>query len=103
MPFCKFKPIWPALLLGTFALDLQYFLFISDEDRSWHRYPEVLLYALPFALLTLWIFEWVVKGPAIALLPSGVQRRLQDKLESLSFSGGKQLASIVMWIGIGLT
>lgn len=102
LPFRKLKPIWPALVIGTFAPDLQYFLFVSDEDRSWHRYPEVLLYAIPVALLTLWIFERIVKGPAIQLLPKGVQQRLHDKLEPLSFSGWKRLAAIVFWIAIGI-
>jgi hypothetical protein len=102
LPFRKFKPIWPALVVGTFAPDLQYFLFISDDDRSWHRYPEVLLYTIPFALLTLWVFEWVVKRSAIELLPTGVQQRLHDRLEPLPFSGWKQLAAIVMWIAIGI-
>ncbi len=87
LPFRRFKPVWPALVIGTFAPDLQYFVLISDEDRSGHHYPQVLLYTIPFALLVLWIFERVVKGPAIELLPSALQRRLKDKLEPLSFRG----------------
>src|SRR5262252_2376909 len=102
LPFRKLKPIWPALVIGTFAPDLQYFLIISDEDRIWHQFPEVLLYALPVALLALWVFERVVKAPAVELLPSGVQRRLQDKLAPLSFTGWNQLARIVLWIGVGI-
>jgi hypothetical protein len=102
LPFRKLKPIWPALVIGTFAPDLQYFLFISDDDRSWHRYPEVLVYAIPFALLALWVFDRVVKRPAIELLPSGVQHRLQDHVEPLSFSGWKQLGAIVTWIAAGI-
>jgi hypothetical protein len=100
LPFRKLKPIWPALVIGTFAPDLRYFLIISNEDRIWHQFPEVVLYALPVALLTLWIFEQVVKAPAIELLPDGVQRRLQDKLAD--FSGWSQLALIVLWIAAGI-
>lgn len=102
LPFRRFKPVWPALVIGTFAPDLQYFVLISDEDRSGHHYPQVLLYTIPFALLVLWIFERVVKGPAIELLPSALQRRLQDKLEPLSFAGLKQFGSIVFWVVVGV-
>ncbi|HZD33054.1 MAG TPA: DUF4184 family protein, partial [Candidatus Angelobacter sp.] len=83
LPFRRFKPVWPALVIGTFAPDLEYFVRVSDEDRSGHHFPFVLLFTLPFALLVLWVFEWVVKRPAIGLLPSQLQHRLQDKLEPL--------------------
>src|SRR5271167_2744662 len=87
LPFRKLKPVWPALVIGTFAPDLQYFVWVSDEDRSGHHFPEVALVTLPVALLVLWALEWIVKGPAIELLPSGWQRRLQDKVKPLSFWG----------------
>ncbi len=102
LPFRRFKPVWPALIVGTFAPDLQYFILISDEDRSGHHYPQVLLYTIPFALLVMWIFERVVKGPAIELLPSALQSRLQGKLEPLSFAGLKQFGSIVLWVVVGV-
>ena len=102
LPFGKFKPIWPALVIGTFAPDLQYFIWISDEDRSGHHFPGVLLLSLPLAFVLLWLFEWCVKGPIIELLPDPVQRRLQDKVRPLSFKGWRQLACIAMWIAIGI-
>ena len=43
LPFRRLKPVWPALVIGTFAPDLQYFILISDEDRSGHHFPDVLL------------------------------------------------------------
>ena len=102
LPFGKFKPIWPALVIGTFAPDLQYFIWISDEDRSGHHFPGVFLLSIPLAIAMLWLFEWCVKRPIVELLPSGVQRRLQDKLRPLSFWGWRQFASIVLWIIIGI-
>ena len=97
----RFKPIWPALVIGTFAPDLQYFVLLSDEDRSGHHFPAVLLFTLPAALLVLWLFERVVKEPAIDLLPDGWQRRLRDKLAPLSFRGWHQFARIIFWIAAG--
>ncbi|HVP55734.1 MAG TPA: DUF4184 family protein [Candidatus Eisenbacteria bacterium] len=102
LPFRRFRPVWPALVVGTFAPDLQYFIWISDEDRSGHHLPNVLLFTLPLALVVLWVFERIVKGPLIELLPSGFQRRLQDKLEPLYFQGGKQFVSILVWIAVGI-
>jgi len=102
LPFRKLKPVWPALVIGTFAPDLQYFIWISDEDRSGHHFPGILLLSLPLALLLLWLFERFVKGPVIELLPDGVQRRLPDKLEPLPFWGWRRLGSIVAWIVVGM-
>jgi len=102
LPFRKLKPIWPALVIGTFAPDFQYFITISDEDRSGHHFPDVLLITLPVALLVLWVFEWIVKGPMIELLPSGLQRRLHAKAKPLSFWGWKRFGSIVLWIAVGI-
>jgi Domain of unknown function (DUF4184) len=102
LPFGKLKPVWPALVIGTFAPDLQYFIWVSDEDRSGHHFPEVLLFTLPLALLLLWIFERRVKAPMIELLPSGLTRRLQDKLQPLAFGGWRRFGSIVLWIAIGI-
>src|ERR1017187_4359786 len=75
LPFRKLKPVWPALVIGTFAPDLQYFI---------------------------WISERCVKGPAIELLPDNLQRRLQDKIQPLSFWGRRRFASIVIWIAVGI-
>jgi len=102
LPFRRINPIWPALVIGTFAPDLQYFIWISDEDRSGHHFPQLLVLTLPLALIALWIFEWIVKGPSTELLPSAVQQRLQDKMEPLSFWGWKRLGSILLWICIGI-
>ena len=102
LPFRRLKPVWPALVIGTFAPDLQYFILLSDEDRSGHYFPEVLLFTLPVALLVLWLFEWIVKRPVLELLPSSVQRRLQDKAEPLSFSGWRQFGLSVLWTVVGI-
>ncbi len=101
LPFRRLKPVWPALVMGTFAPDLQYFVVISDEDRSGHHFPDVLLIAIPLALLVLWLFEWVVKGPAVELLPRGWQLRLEGKTRPLAFRGWRQCGKIVLWIAVG--
>jgi len=102
LPFRGFKPIWPALVIGTFAPDMQYFISLSNDERTWHRFPQVLLFAIPFGLISLWVFEHTFKAPVVKLLPNRVQQRLQHKLEPLSFAGSKQFLSIVLWIAVGI-
>lgn len=102
LPFKRFKPIWPALVVGTFAPDFQYFVLISDEDRTGHRFPYVLTITLPVAVLALWVFERWVKAPLLELMPNGLQSRLQDKKAPLHFSGARQFAGIVLWVAIGI-
>ncbi len=102
LPFRKLKPVWPALVIGTFAPDLQYFILLSDEDRSGHHFPGVFLLTLPLALLVLWLFERCVKESVVELLPVALQRRLHDKIQPLSFWGWGQFASIVLWIVVGI-
>jgi hypothetical protein len=102
LPLRRFRPIWPALIVGTFAPDLQYFVSISDESRSGHRFPDILLLTVPLALIALWLFEYIVKGPAIELLPTGFQCRLRDKAAPLPFAGWWQFSRIVFWVAIGI-
>jgi hypothetical protein len=102
LPFRKLKPVWPALVIGTFAPDLQYYIWISDEDRSGHHFPQVLFLTLPLALLALWMFERIIKAPVIELLPSGLQCRLRDKTERLSFRGWQRFSAIVLWTAVGI-
>jgi len=102
LPFRRLRPVWPALVMGTFAPDLSYFIWVSDEDRSGHHFPDVLLVTLPLALVVLWIFEWIVKGPAFELLPRALQRRLQDKTAPLSFLPWSRFVAIVLWLTVGI-
>jgi hypothetical protein len=53
LPFRRLRPVWPAVVIGTFAPNLQYFLWISDEDRSGHHFPNAFTLALPLAFLVL--------------------------------------------------
>ena len=102
LPFRRFKPIWPALVIGTFAPDLQYFIWVSDEDRSGHHYPDVLMFTLPLALLVLWLFECIVKGPSHRILAQRMAAETsgQDRAP-LSFRGWQRFRPIMFWIAVG--
>ncbi len=102
LPFRRFEPVWPALVIGTFAPDLQYFVLISDEEPQ--RTPLPRCPAGHYSLCAAGAvgIRECVKGPTIELLPSGWQRRLQDKLKPLSFWGLKQFGLILLWIVLGV-
>jgi hypothetical protein len=102
LPFRKLKPIWPALVIGTFAPDFQYFLNLSDESRRWHDFPEVLTVALPVGLLVFWAFEYFVKVSATELLPAEVQRRLPEVRQKIWFTNWSRWPAVVGWIVVGL-
>ena len=102
LPFRKLRPLWSALVVGTFAPDFEYFLRISDEDHIGHHFPALLIFTLPSALIVLWLFETFVKKPAIELLPIGFQRRLQGAWEPFSFAGMRRFLAIVGWIALGI-
>ena len=102
LPFRRFKPVWPALVIGTFAPDFEYFLRVSDESHTGHQFPGVLIFTLPSAVLVVWLFESYVKRPAIELLPASLRRRLQDRTQSLSFTRLRTVLAVVGWAAIGV-
>lgn len=76
LPLRRTPLVWSALVIGSFGPDFEYFLRISSDSRSWHYYPDVLLYCLPFTLILFFVFQTVLKRPLAALLPNSVQRRI---------------------------
>jgi hypothetical protein len=101
LPFRKLKPIWPALVIGTLAPDFEYFLRLSDEDRTGHHFPGVVTFSLPLALLVFWLFEAFVREPIMELLPVGVQRRLPSPAKS-NPKMWKTFAIVFGWIVCGI-
>lgn len=101
LPFRRLRPIWPALVIGTFAPDFEYFLCLSDEDRMGHHLPGLLTLTLPLALLAFWLFESYIRGPVEELLPSGLQRRLPNVPRRSFFTRWDRFAAVVMWIVVG--
>jgi hypothetical protein len=103
LPFRRLRPVWPALIIGTFAPDFEYFIRLSDEDHGGHHFPDVLIFTLPLALLVLWLFEAYVKGPVVELLPTGLQRRLQSGSKPLPSARTERFVVMLGWLVIGMT
>lgn len=100
-PLRRFGLVFSALILGTFAPDLEYFLRLAPDDGYGHTLNGLFLLTLPLALITLWLFHVVVKRPLIGLLPSGIARRLAIHADEFSFRGPVHFGLIVLSILVG--
>lgn len=96
LPLRRLKLITSALVIGTFAPDFEYFLYLSPHGKYGHTLPGVFFLTLPLALITLWLFHAFVKLPVVELFPSGVERRLSKQLVEFRFFGAARFALIVI-------
>ncbi len=69
-------PFPPAIVIGSFSPDFEYFLRRSTASRYGHTLPGVFLLTLPCAVVILWLFEMLVKPLCLGLLPDSLQRRI---------------------------
>ena len=86
LPLRRTQLVFSALVIGSVAPDLPYFLTLSDNLRSWHSVHGVFLFCLPVGLILLWLFHRVVKRPLVALAPEYVRVRISP--EELEFRFG---------------
>jgi hypothetical protein len=68
--------VMSALVIGSLIPDLVRLPFISIERAQSHSLPGVFLYCLPAGIFLYFVFEYLMKGALIELLPVPVQRRL---------------------------
>jgi len=84
------------------APDFEYFLVFKAHHEVGHTFPGILVFTLPLALLTLWIFHAYVKVPAAALLPPRIQSKVAGYLGEFRFGGLSRFALIVWSILVGI-
>jgi hypothetical protein len=101
-PFRRSRLVWSALVVGTIAPDLEYFLRLAPGQPYGHTLPGVFLVTLPLALVTLWLFHALVKAPFIELLPEGLESRLAPYAGKFRFGGAARFALIVASVLIGI-
>jgi len=100
-PFRKTRLEMPALLIGCFAPDLPYFMFIRPYGLIGHTLLGAFIFDLPVSLVVLWLFYAYVEQPLSMLLPKGIRRRLNPVTSNFSFWPPARLALIVVSILIG--
>ncbi|MEI9969028.1 MAG: DUF4184 family protein [Terracidiphilus sp.] len=100
-PFRKTRLEMPALLIGCFAPDFAYFMFIRSRGAIGHSLLGAFIFDLPVSLAVLWLFYAYVRQPFLMLLPKGFRRRLKPGSGNFSFWPPARLALIVVSILIG--
>jgi hypothetical protein len=101
LPFRRTRLDMSALVIGSFAPDFPYFMFIAPYGFIGHTLPGIFVFDLPLSLIVYWLFHAYVKQPLMMFLPSGIRRRLQSGKSSYSFWPPARLALIVISILIG--
>lgn len=91
-----------ALLIGTFAPDLEYFLRLQPGGGWGHTLPGAFGMSLPLGLAALWIFHRFVKVPLVYLLPDAVRARLTRQLVPFHFGPLRRFLLIVFSMLIGI-
>jgi len=65
-----------ALVVGTFAPDIEYFIRMRPGGGYGHTISGAFLLSLPLGLITLWLFHRFIERPAVLLMPPGLERRV---------------------------
>lgn len=102
LPLRRLGLVWSALVIGTFAPDLEYFIRLSPGHGYGHTLTGSIFLSLPLAILTLWLFHSFVKAPFIELLPDGIRSRLVYPRTEFQYRGAARLMWIVVSILLGM-
>ncbi len=102
LPFRRARLVTSALLIGTFAPDLEYFIRLQAGGGWGHTLTGAFALDLPLGLATLWLFHRFVKVPLAYLLPDSVRARLTDELTPFAFGPPLRFLHIVLSMLIGI-
>jgi hypothetical protein len=100
LPFRRARLVPSALVFGTFAPDIEYFLRLAPGGGFGHTIPGAFLFSLPMGLVALWLFHNYVKVPGTLLLSEPLQHHLAPYLGPFRFAGRFLLIVASMLIGI---
>jgi hypothetical protein len=102
LPFRRSRLIWSALIVGTIAPDLEYYVRLNADGRYGHTLAGTFLVTLPLAFGTLWLFHRFVKEPFVELMPDGLRRRLTVYLGGFGFGGAARFSLIIAPLLVGI-
>lgn len=102
LPFRRSRLIPSALVAGTIAPDLIYFLRLGPRGGFGHSLAGAFLFSLPAALVFLWMLHRFVKRPVVAVMPVAIQQRLMPWLGPFRFGGLRRFALIAISCLIGI-
>lgn len=100
-PFRRTRLVLSALIFGTFAPDLEFFVRLSPEGHFGHTIRGLFLLSLPVAFAAFWLFHDVVKEPMAALLPTAVRQRIVPGIYPLSLRRPLSLVLVLVSLLVG--
>jgi hypothetical protein len=90
-----------ALIIGTFAPDLEFFLRFAPKGPFGHTTRGLFLFCLPVGFVVFWIYQEVVKEPLAALMPRSVRHKISADSYPLSLRYPLQLALVLVSVFVG--
>jgi hypothetical protein len=102
LPFRRARLVPSALVIGTFAPDLEYFIRLAPGGGWGHTLAGAFSIGLPLGLGALWILHRLVKLPLAYLVPDSVRARLSDELVPFRFGPLRRFLLIVVSLLVGM-
>lgn len=100
LPFRRTRLVMSALVFGTVAPDLEYFLWLRPHGHFGHTLPGLFLFDLPAALVSLFLFHQFAKAPLMSCLPARLRERIRSgKGRSLLSVSGFALICVSAFLG----
>ena len=100
-PLRNTRLVLSALIFGTFAPDLEFFLRFDPSGHFGHTARGIFVFSLPVAFIAFWLFHDVVKEPLAAMLPSGVRQRIVPGTFPLSLRRPGRLFLVLVSLLVG--
>jgi hypothetical protein len=90
-----------ALVVGSIAPDLPYFIHLSTGNQFGHTLVGIFLFCVPAGLLVLWLFHAFLKLPLLSLLPANQQKKLAPVAGSFRFGPARHFLLILLSLVMG--
>ena len=101
VPLTKRGLVFSALVVGSLAPDLPYFVPLLHQSGFSHTPMGVLLFCLPAGLAAVGLFHYLIKDPMLSLLPRAHQQRLYPATQGFSFGPPRRMGLIVLSLLLG--
>jgi hypothetical protein len=102
VPLTRLGLVLSALVIGSMTPDLPYFIpLLPSYSGLSHSMIGLFVYCVPLGLLALGIFHFLIKYPALSLLPSSHQDRLYELARDFSFWPLRRFLLIIVSILVG--
>ena len=102
LPFRQSRLVPSALVAGTIAPDLMYFLRLGPRGGFGHTLAGAFLFSLPAAMIFLWMLHRFVKKPVVSVMPTSIQQKLMPWLGPFRFGGPSRFALVAISCLVGI-